>query len=442
MSIKTYIHTLLFIIAFLTLLACGGGGGGGGSNTSTVIQGQFIDSIVSGLRYETATTSGFTDSQGKFNYRNGETIRFFIGDVFIGEASGQAIITPVELVSTAIDEKNIQVQNIVMFLQSIDDDGDESNGINITTLARSAAQGQSVNFTLASGVFEADGSIQTLISNITSANGIARSMVSRTQASNTFRSNLTALFAGNYQGNFSGDDTGTWTATINNNGEISGLRKSTIFGDAGISGGVDSSGQSTIKGNIDTVVFSGIFTRNGNVSGSWLDDDGSSGTFSGQRISTPVIPGGTTPLPPTNNFGSITISGNDAAIIGTSYIPNVNPVVIKDTLFNTGTATVSWSQSLVSNTEFESRSMSFRFNEINGNLFSVFYTRLTANDPVSGPTSFYSYFVDCEDDPQACSGIILDAAQQQLTFSNTRLVVDTGNNNATGIIELNGFLKW
>lgn len=208
MSIKTYIHTLLFIIASLTLLACGGGGSGG-NNASAVIQGQFIDSIVSGLRYETATTSGFTDSQGKFNYRNGETIRFFVGDVLIGEASGQAIITPVELVAAAIDEKNIQVQNIVMFLQSIDDDGDESNGINITTLARSAAQGQSVDFTLASGIFETNGSIQTLISNITSANGIARSMVSRIQASNTFRRNLTALFAGGYQGSFSGDDTGT-----------------------------------------------------------------------------------------------------------------------------------------------------------------------------------------------------------------------------------------
>ena len=439
MPIKTYIHTLLFIIAFLTLLACGGGGG---SNSLAVIQGQFIDSIVSGLRYETTTTSGFTDSQGKFNYRNGETVRFFVGDVFIGEASGQAIITPVELVNTAIDEKNIQVQNIVMFLQSIDDDGDESNGINITTLARDAAQGQSVNFTLASGAFEADGSIQTLISNITSANGIARSMVSRTQASNVFRSNLTALFSGDYQGNFSGDDTGTWTATINNNGDISGLRKSTIFGDAGISGGVDSSGQSTIKGNIDTVVFSGTFTRNGNVSGSWLDDDGSSGTYSGQRISTPPAQGGTTPRPPVSGFGSITISGNDATSIGTAYVPNLNPVIIKDTLLNTGTVTVSWSQSLVSNTEFESRSMSFRFNEIDGRLYSVFYTRLTASDPVSGPTSFYSYFVDCEDDPQACLGITLDTIQQQLTFTDTRLVVDTGDNNATGIIELNGFLNW
>jgi len=441
MTIKSYIHIFLFLITSIILTGCGGGGGG---DTPPVEQrGQFIDSIVSGLRFETATTSGYTNVQGQFSYQVGETIRFFVEDVFIGEALGQAIITPVELVIGATDENNIQVQNIVMFLQSIDDDGDESNGINITGLANDAAQGQSVDFTLAAGVFETDGAIQILISNITSANGTARTMVPRVQARESFRTNLIALFAGDYQGNFTGDDTGTWTATVDSNGGITGLRKSDNFGDAGISGSVASSGQSKISGTVDTVVFSGIFNRNGDVSGTWQDDDATTGSFSGRRISTPLISnnGGTTTLP-VNNFGSLIISGNDSAVIGASYIPNLNPVAIKDTIFNTGTVTVNWSQNIFSNTEFESRSMAFRFNEKDGSLYSIIYIRLTGNSPNSAPTSFYSYFVDCEDDPQACLSITVDAVQQQLTFNNTKLVVDIGNNNATNTIDLNGRLSW
>ena len=439
MTIKSYIRMYLFLITSISLLACSGG-----NDSATVEQqGQFIDSVVSGLRYETTSTSGFTDTQGAFSYQNGEFIRFYVGDIFIGGALGQAIITPVELVTGAIDESSTQVQNIAMFLQTIDDDGNEANGINITQLANAAAQGQAIDFSLTSGVFEIDGAIQTLISNITSANGNARAMVSRTQASSSLATNLVGLLAGDYQGNFSGDDTGTWTANVNTNGGISGIRRSDNFGDASIAGSVSSSGLSTISGTIDTVVFSGLFIRSGNVSGTWIDDDGTSGIFTGNRISTAPIPGNGEPTPaPINNFGSLSISGIDANNIGTTYTPNLDPVIIKDTLFNTGTVTVNWSQSIFSNNEFESRSMTFRFNEKDGSLYSVIYIRLTGNNPGDEPTSFFSYFVDCEDDPQSCLSMDLDVMQQQITFTNTSLVIDMGNNNATDIISLNGLLSW
>ncbi len=444
MTIKTHIYIFPLLLASLFLIACGGGGGGGEENNtspaSTEQQGKFIDSLVIGLRYETLTTTGVTDAQGQFSYRDGESIRFYVGDVFIGETVGQAIITPVELVNGATDENNIQVQNIVMFLQSIDEDGDESNGITITTNATNSANGQSVDFSLAEGTFEANGTLQVLISAITSSNGQARSMITRTQAKNTFRSNLLGLFAGDYEGSFTGDDTGSWRATVDINGNISGTSTSDTYGPDTISGNLSSSGKSSMSGTVGSAIFSGNFSRTGNVSGTWIDDDGASGSFTGTRISaTPASSGsGGTPPPVTGgNVGTITVTGNDADTIGTSFTPNLDPVVID--VFNT--VTVNWSQRILSATEFESRTMSFRFNN-DGSLYSAIYLRTTGTDPGSEPASYYSYYVDCEDTPQACTSIVLDITQQHVTYNDVRLIPDTGNNNASDTIILNGVLSW
>ncbi len=105
-----------------------------------------------------------------------------------------------------------------MFLQSIDNDGDESNGITITTNATNTA------------------------------NGLARSMITRTQAKNTFRNNLLFLYSGKYEGTFNGDDTGSWGATVDANGVISGISTSTTYGPDTIAGNLSSSGKSSMSG--------------------------------------------------------------------------------------------------------------------------------------------------------------------------------------------------
>ena len=79
-----------FVVLFIFLLtACSSGGGGGGSNGLRT--GRFVDGPVSGLYYETATQAGQTDAQGTFEYRSGETVRFYVGDILIGEATGAAL---------------------------------------------------------------------------------------------------------------------------------------------------------------------------------------------------------------------------------------------------------------------------------------------------------------------------------------------------------------
>lgn len=443
MIIKTHIYVFLLLFSSLFMIACGGGGGGEENSTSpanTEQQGKFIDSLVSGLRYETSSTSGFTDAQGQFSYRDSEIIRFYVGNVFIGEASGQAIITPVELVNGAIDENNVQVQNIVMFLQSIDEDSDESNGINITSNATNNASGQTVDFSLPKGDFEANSVVQILISAITNSNGQARSMITRAQAKKVFRRNLLGLFAGDYKGSFTGDDTGSWSATVDINGNISGTSTSDTYGPDTISGSLSSSGKSSMSGTVGSAIFSGNFSRSGNATGSWVDDGGASGSFTGTRISAAPAAGsggGTSAPVSGGTAGSVTITGNDANVIGASFAPNLDPVVI-DVL---NTVTVNWSQSILRATEFESRTMSFRFNN-DGSLYSAIYLRITGTSPASEPTSYYSYHVDCEDTPQACTAIVLDMAQPQVTFNDLRLIPDTGDNNASDALVLKGALSW
>jgi len=428
MVIKSYLHALLFVFILIFLIACGGSDGNNDA-PGPVQQGQFIDSIVIGLRYETPSTSGFTDAQGRFSYREGEIVRFFVGDVFLGEAVGQVIITPIELVDGATDENNTQVLNIVIFLQSIDDDGDESNGIKITDAANNAAIGQSVDFTLAEGVFEANGAIQVLLSTITSNNGEARPMVSRIQARDTFRNNLLGLLAGKYLGSFAGDDIGTWNVTIDVDGNITGISVSDTYGADTVSGSVASSGQAGMSGTVGGTVFSGSFNRNGNVSGIWSDDE-DSGTFTGSRTAS-------TPPPVSDDFGSLSITGMDSGVIGVSFTPNLEPVV---TDFNTGNVAVSWGQNILTGPEFESRSMLLNFNENDGSLQSIGYLRLTSTGP-SNPTSFYSYQLDCESVALACASITLATGQEQITFSNTALPADS-ETDATGAIMLSGSLRW
>ncbi|BBO77425.1 hypothetical protein DSCW_48420 [Desulfosarcina widdelii] len=113
---------------------------------SGLVSGTFLDSAVEGLHYQTATQSGFTDMNGTFFYNQGETIRFFMGDVMLGEAPADQYMTPVDLVPDAIDEMHPMVTNMSRLLQTADEDGDPSNGIFIPAAVDQAMMGSSLSF--------------------------------------------------------------------------------------------------------------------------------------------------------------------------------------------------------------------------------------------------------------------------------------------------------
>jgi hypothetical protein len=101
-------------------------------NTSTPVvavavdNGRFIDAPVQGLRYKSGSLSGTTGEQGEFQYEAGNSIRFFIGDLALGEAvKGKAIITPLDLVPKGSIEMSAVI-NIARLLQSLDSIPDDN----------------------------------------------------------------------------------------------------------------------------------------------------------------------------------------------------------------------------------------------------------------------------------------------------------------------------
>lgn len=120
----------LAISIAIFLGACSGGGGGGGAS-NTGLTGQFIDSSVANLSYESKSYSGITDSEGKFKYKEGEIITFKLGDAFIGRAFGSPLLTPYDLEDENSD--TVDPLNLALLLQSLDSDTNPENGIELPT---------------------------------------------------------------------------------------------------------------------------------------------------------------------------------------------------------------------------------------------------------------------------------------------------------------------
>jgi len=130
MLINFKLKEILSSTLLLTLLtACGGGSSGssdGADNdssneTTQTLEGSFIDAAVKGLRYKTATQSGYTDSEGHFNYQYSEKIEFFIGDLYLGSATAKEIMTPYTLAGDSdLDNPTDKTLNIALLLQNLD----------------------------------------------------------------------------------------------------------------------------------------------------------------------------------------------------------------------------------------------------------------------------------------------------------------------------------
>lgn len=147
--------------AFVLLLsACGGGGGSDSTNAgtgtppatptpTTPSTGIFEDAVVSGLSYQTPTRSGTTNAAGEYDYLPGESVTFSIGGITLGSSLAGPVVTPLSLVNGATDATDPTVTNIVRLLLTLDDNGDPSDGINISSATAAATANQSVDFTAA-----------------------------------------------------------------------------------------------------------------------------------------------------------------------------------------------------------------------------------------------------------------------------------------------------
>nr|WP_246262014.1 choice-of-anchor K domain-containing protein [Thiomicrorhabdus cannonii] len=125
----------------------------GHENTVTAT---LVDGIVEGLAYTTSSgLSGMTDDAGSFSYREGDSVTFMVGDVVIGTATaedlerGQIFLQDLADVSRA-DLNDEYVENMAVFLQSLDADGNADNGITIDPAVLAKFEGVSLDLRTAS----------------------------------------------------------------------------------------------------------------------------------------------------------------------------------------------------------------------------------------------------------------------------------------------------
>ncbi|WP_153915592.1 hypothetical protein [Shewanella sp. TC10] len=128
----------------------------------TALQGIFIDSAVIGIGYRTETQTGVTDEQGNYDYLEGETVTFFIGDLEFPATPASGVVTPFNIAASEnVDDD--QVVNIARLLQTLDQDGDAENGITITETAIASAE--PVDFTLSKSDFAESAAVTATIEN-------------------------------------------------------------------------------------------------------------------------------------------------------------------------------------------------------------------------------------------------------------------------------------
>ncbi len=102
--------------------------------------GVFVDSAVAGVAYQTSPGgfSGVTSVTGQYQFAEGDTVVFSIGAIQFPPVTAKGVVTPVDMAPSG-DPSDQIVVNIAVLLQSLDADGDPSNGISIPTAAVEAA---------------------------------------------------------------------------------------------------------------------------------------------------------------------------------------------------------------------------------------------------------------------------------------------------------------
>lgn len=153
------------VIALTLVILSGCGEDNDNDNAKSSITGMLLDSPVEGVRYAAGNYSGTTDRNGQFQCKPGESVTFFLGNLELGSAGCQKIITPIEL-SGSSSVHDLPALNMARLLQSLDEDGNATNGLNIPALTASIPPGSTIDFSLGHTDFEAQPIVQTLLSDV------------------------------------------------------------------------------------------------------------------------------------------------------------------------------------------------------------------------------------------------------------------------------------
>ncbi|MEX5444273.1 hypothetical protein WCE14_13030 [Acinetobacter schindleri] len=175
------------VCAFLT--ACGGSDNDSSSsqpNSPSSKTGILTDGPIARASYTINGETRYTNADGEFEYQEGDEITFKIGDIEIGTVLGAERITPLELTNNP----DIRT-NLLIFLQSLDIDGNHDNGIELPENLSSLSSTE-IDFTLPTDEF-----IEILESELSAVPGLENSVVvTPEQAKENFKKSLLKDIAG------------------------------------------------------------------------------------------------------------------------------------------------------------------------------------------------------------------------------------------------------
>ena len=113
------------VIALFSMIGCGGNGSSSSSSNDVKTgTGYYVDNAVAGVDYVCGAKTGKTDKDGKFVFEKGKECKFTLAGVPLRTTKADELVDGKKVV-----ENNKKVAKL---LQSIDSDGDLSNGIQIT----------------------------------------------------------------------------------------------------------------------------------------------------------------------------------------------------------------------------------------------------------------------------------------------------------------------
>lgn len=149
-----------------------------------------------------------TNNLGEYEFLEGETVTFFIGELELPSVNAASTVTPLDMANSQ-DTSDTTVVNIIRLLQTLDEDGDPDNGITITETATTSAT--QVDFNLSEIDFESSTAVTSLVSSSGSTN---TTLISANDAIANFEDTLVD----------EGEDfiansniTGVWTTDITDN---------------------------------------------------------------------------------------------------------------------------------------------------------------------------------------------------------------------------------
>lgn len=119
---KKIVLSSIATLGVLSLVGCGGSG----SSNATVATGKsfYLDSAVSGINYKCGAQEGITDAEGAFTFDVGSSCTFYLGDIMLRNVAANTLKDGESIVETDV--------KIAQLLQTLDVDGDPSNGITVS----------------------------------------------------------------------------------------------------------------------------------------------------------------------------------------------------------------------------------------------------------------------------------------------------------------------